>query len=397
MDVVQTKAGFSPFHRVRNEYQERVRFPLQGRAPKGLWTRKLEFDAEVLCTHPHAAATSDGVYRVAPDNHVSENSFRRRAFRLLEVRSKDTAVPQLPVPILSADNTTISILTGGQSGTTRIQHTDSHALYFVHRGRGVLSTDFGRLSFLEGDFIHIPRGTIYAVRSSDDVCMIHYEFTRRLMVPRHYWIDAYPFPLDTVETAVPDAIEDHVSEGKDSWTVFAGRRSGEWSMIEYPFSPFDAVAWQGQLYPFVLHLDDVRTLASPDFHVDPKALTVFVTEDESVSIQVFKPRWIHSLPYPHCSYVTELLFNHKAYRARPEIREGTATLHPPGFHHGPDLRTQSREIAEAGKSFEWSDEVAVMLESRSPLSVLSAAEAVEIRDYDTSWSNQYDGLKDDAG
>ena len=392
MDVAQTKVGFPPQHRIHEAYDGRIRFPLNGRAPQGLWTRKLEFEAEVICTHPHTAATYSEEYP-SPSHQVPSTGHVRRAFRFRDTPEERGTHPRFPTALLRGHDVSISILSGTQDGTTRLRHAHAHMLYFVHRGHGDVRTDFGQLSFRDGDFLHLPRGTTYAVLSSRETCMIGYGFLQRLLVPKHYWIDGYPFPLDVVEAAEPVPIEDGTPDGKATWPVFVEQHGGAWSMLEYPFSPFDALAWEGQLYPFVLHLGDVRTLASPNFHIDPKALSIFVTANESASVQVFKPRWIHSLPYPHTSYVTEVLFNHKAYGARPEIGEGVATLHPPGTLHGPDVRELHRENVKSDPSLAWSDEVAVMLESQASLEVLPAAEAVEIPDYDASWSMQYDSLK----
>src|SRR5688572_14443185 len=132
MDVVQTKVGFPPSHRVSNEYQDRIRFPLQGSAPKDLWTRKVDFEAEIICTHPHTAARHAGEYRAELHNALSAGPTRRRAFHIAEISSAATTIPQLPVRLFTGDDTTISILRGPQTGSTRIRHVDVHTLCFVH-------------------------------------------------------------------------------------------------------------------------------------------------------------------------------------------------------------------------------------------------------------------------
>jgi homogentisate 1,2-dioxygenase len=112
-------------------------------------------------------------------------------------------------------------------------------------------------------------------------------------------------------------------------------------------------------------------------------------------MQAFLPRWVHSLPYPHNNDVDEVLFNHSGYHARPEVKDGYATLHPAGTFHGPDVRVSHQQVQSPpveGKDVPWRDEIGIMIESRSPFLVLPAAEQVEVPGYDQSWFRQYQAV-----
>ena len=80
----------------------------------------------------------------------------------------------------------------------------------------------------------------------------------------------------------------------------------------------------------------------------------------------------------------EVLFNHSGYSARADINDGYMTLHPAGIFHGPDLN----KLTEPG-DMSWVDEVGVMVESRSPFSILHDALPVEVSGYGTSTHRQY--------
>lgn len=400
MEYTSTKVGFRPERHVRKGYEDRIQFPLNGRAPKGLWNHKLEFMAEVVCEHPHTVVKFTNYVelpyfrREKQMAKLEEAQVRRRAFNFAGINKESHL--NLPQTVLWGEDVSLSVLRGAQSGLVRFRHVDTHVLCFVHHGSGLVLTDFGFLHFRDDDFIMLPRGTTYSIHSDRDVCILVYEFAKRIMSPKHYWMDGYPFSLSSVIPASPSYKSDLPGDG-GLWPVFAKRHAGVWSLLQYPFSPFDAVAWEGELYPFVLHLEDIRTIASPDFHIDPTALTVFVTEDESASIQVFKPRWAHSLPYPHRPYVTEVLFNHKGYSARPDVKDGFATVHPPGTFHGPDVRMLDKQRTQGEvmkKDLPWRDEVAVMLETCSPLVVSPVAESVEVKEYEWSWDQQYQELQE---
>src|SRR5690349_1182469 len=47
------------------------------------------------------------------------------------------------------------------------KNADADELIFVHEGRGTLHTQYGNLSFAYGDYLVIPRGTIYQIHFDD--------------------------------------------------------------------------------------------------------------------------------------------------------------------------------------------------------------------------------------
>ena len=48
------------------------------------------------------------------------------------------------------------------------KNADGDDLLFIHQGSGTLETMFGPLPFGEGDYLVIPRGTIYRVVTAND-------------------------------------------------------------------------------------------------------------------------------------------------------------------------------------------------------------------------------------
>ncbi len=393
MDVVPTKTGFPPVHRLRPGVQG-IAFPLTGRPPQGYWNEVLAFGAEVVRQRPAMVVSesreAEGVPALRPEDlSPAPGAVRRRAFHLAAVQSGP-----FPQPVLWSQEVLISVLTGRPDPRLRFRHADAHTIVFVHQGQGEVLTDFGPLSFGAGQFVFLPKGATYALRSSGPVTMLFYEFPKRIMRPYHYWIRGYPYADSALVPPEPLPVDDEPSDQGD-FPVYVKRLVGPWTLLRYPFSPFDAVAWEGNLYPFTLSLKDIRTLSSPDFHLDPPTYTVFVTEDEGASMQAFLPRWVHSLPYPHQNDVDEVLFNHSGYHARPEVKDGFATLHPAGTFHGPDVRLSQQQVQSPppeGREMPWREEIGIMVESRSPFLVLPAAEAVEVQGYEQSWFRQYQAV-----
>src|ERR1700751_760022 len=61
------------------------------------------------------------------------------------------------------------VLAAPQESMTQyfFKNTDADELIFVHEGKGMLRTMYGELPFEYGDYLIIPRGTIYQVEFND--------------------------------------------------------------------------------------------------------------------------------------------------------------------------------------------------------------------------------------
>jgi homogentisate 1,2-dioxygenase len=80
----------------------------------------------------------------------------------------------------------------------------------------------------------------------------------------------------------------------------------------------------------------------------------------------------------------EVLFYHQGdFFSRAGIQPGMLTLHPQGIHHGPQP-----QAVQAGKGKTYTNEVAVMVESKTPFAVKPGMDAMEIKGYALSWSRQ---------
>ena len=79
-----------------------------------------------------------------------------------------------------------------------------------------------------------------------------------------------------------------------------------------------------------------------------------------------------------------MLFYHQGeFFSRSGIQPGMLTLHPQGIHHGPQP-----QAVQASKEKMHTNEVAVMIESRSPFTVSAELESMEVSDYALSWSRR---------
>ncbi len=268
------------------------------------------------------------------------------------------------------------------------RNADGDELLFVHHGEGILFCDYGRLSITKGDYIVIPRSTMWRLETEQglDLLLIEatndsYQLPEKGMVGNHAVFD--PAVLDIPQI---DA-EFLAQQDENSWQVEV-KRHDQVSTITYPFNPLDAQGWHGDLCVVRLNWRDIRPLMSHRYHLPPSAHTTFVASRFVVC--TFVPRPIESDPgalkvpfYHNNDDYDEVLFYHDGdFFSRDNIDAGMMTFHPAGFTHGPHPKA-----FQAGQEYrkKFTDEVAVMLDTRDALEVGSAAASVENPEYVNSW------------
>ena len=292
-----------------------------------------------------------------------------------------------PVAFLGNHDVKLSVSRRVQPMPFYFRNADADELYFVHRGAGVIETDFGALAYEKGDYINIPRAVTYRVvpNTADNFFLViasqgEFEQPDKGLIGQHALYD--PGVIVTPEPGEPLAGDPAQTE----WEVriLAG---GEYSKVFYPFNPLDVVGWKGDLAVWKLNMRDIRPIMSHRAHLPPSAHTTFVTAGAVVCS--FLPRPLEQDPealrvpfYHRNTDYDEFLFYHDGnFFSRDNIKAGMATLHPRGIHHGP----HPKALANQHKRTE-TDEYAVMLDGLNPIEVLPAGESVEWKEYWSSWT-----------
>ncbi len=269
------------------------------------------------------------------------------------------------------------------------RNADGDQLLFVHTGLGDLFCDYGHLALQAGDYVVIPRGTMWRIDCAEpmDVLLIEatgssYQLPDRGLVGATAIFD--PAILDV--PAIDIAFKNQQAE-KRSWRVRVKRR-GEISTVSYPFNPLDAVGWHGDLAAVRLNVRDIRPVMSHRVHLPPSVHTTFVADRFVVC--TFVPRPFETdpgaikVPFFHNNDdFDEVIFYHAGnFFSRDNIRPGMMTFHPSGFTHGPHPKALESMMAQKNPM---ADEYAVMIDARDALDVEPAAAAIERIDYADSW------------
>lgn len=321
-----------------------------------------------------------------------EGPLRPRAFDLNQLASRGYSVDSkspFDAPILLSNaHCQYRIWQCNEPMTRLARNADGDDLLFVHQGQGELFCDYGYMQVTEGDYIVIPRSTMWRITplQSMQILLIEatndaYQLPEKGMVGGHAIFD--PAVLDT-----PQINQKFIAQQDESEWQVEVKRHQQRSLITYPYNPLDALGWHGDLSVVRLNWRDIRPLMSHRYHLPPSAHTTFVAARFVVC--TFVPRPIESDPgalkvpfYHNNDDYDEVLFYHAGdFFSRDNIEKGMVTFHPAGFTHGPHPKAFAAGRANK-KTF--TDEVAVMLDTRDALEIGPAAIDVEKPEYVYSW------------
>lgn len=269
------------------------------------------------------------------------------------------------------------------------RNADGDQLMFVHRGSGALFCDYGHLQLEAGDYVVLPRGTMWRIEPDGEWAALLIEATNasfelpdKGLLGRHALFD--PAMLDT-----PTMNEQFVAQQSDTreWTVEVKRRNAL-SQVTYSFNPLDAVGWHGDLSVVRINVKHIRPVMSHRYHLPPSVHTTFVAHRFVVC--TFVPRPFETdpgalkVPFFHNNDdYDEVIFYHAGnFFSRDNIKPGMLTLHPCGFTHGPHPKALQNMLQQSKPA---TDEYAVMIDARDALDIADAAREVEWDGYVDSW------------
>ncbi len=317
-----------------------------------------------------------------------EGPLRPRAFDTTKIKGAGPSPWTAPL-LLHNPHLQLRLWKTAESMDYLVRNADGDELLFVHQGMGELYCDYGHLVIGEGDYVVLPRGTLWRIETTAPFSALLLEATNtayRLpdkgIVGQHAVFDAAR--LDT--PAIDDAFKAQQAEDRE-WRIVVKRRN-MLSTVSYPYNPLDAVGWHGTLNPVRLNWRAIRPLMSHRYHVPPSAHTTFLAERFVVC--TFTPRPLESDPgalrvpfYHNNDDYDEIIFYHLGeFFSRDDIHSGMITLHPSGITHGPHPKAFAAGRQHARQE---TNEVAVMIDSRDPVDIAPAADSIENPDYVNSW------------
>jgi len=259
-------------------------------------------------------------------------------------------------------------------------------ILYVQYGSGVLSSNFGDLSYSSGDYIVIPRGVIWKCNNSEKTKILVVESKYPIETPNQYrnkfgqLLESSPYCERDIKTPV---LNDPINE-KGEFIVKVKLSNGIQNFI-YKNHPFDLVGWDGYYYPWIFNINDFEPIVG-SIHQPPPVHQTFASKSFVVCSFVsrlfdFHPDAIPS-PYPHSNVDSDevIFYSEGSFMSRKGISKESITLHPMGLPHGPQPGKYEDSIGKKK-----TEELAVMIDTFNPLYVAKEASSLEDEKYQLSW------------
>jgi homogentisate 1,2-dioxygenase len=267
------------------------------------------------------------------------------------------------------------------------KNADADELIFVHEGTGVVKTMFGNLKFQYGDYILIPRGTVYQITfATTNNRLLITESHDPIFTPKRYRNDFGQLqehaPFCERDIKRPNDLQTIDEKGEFEILI---KKKGFIFPYLYTNHPFDVVGWDGFHYPYIFSIFNFEPLTGR-IHMPPPIHQNF--ESKNFVVCSFVPRMYDyhpkaiPAPYHHSNIDSDeiLYYVDGDFMSRNNIEKGQLTLHPGGIPHGPHPGAIERSIGK-----KQTEELAVMIDPFQPMMITEEALTVEVKDYYKSW------------
>lgn len=251
---------------------------------------------------------------------------------------------------------------------------DGELLIVPQQGRLRIVTEMGVIAAVPRQIVVIPRGVRFRVELPDGAA-------RGYACENYGAIFRLPDlgPIGANGLANPRDFETPGAAFEDDDAPFeiVQKFGGTLWTTTLSHSPFDVVAWHGNLAPYRYDLGAFNTINTVSFdHPDPSIFTVLTSPSDTpgtanCDFVIFPPRWMvaeHTFrpPWFHRNVMSEFMgLVHGSYDAKAGgFAPGGASLHNPMSGHGPDRASYEAAIGADLRPHRIEDTMAFMFESR---------------------------------
>ncbi len=320
-------------------------------------------------------------------NIVADRQLKHRSFSGFQIEPEDDYLDSRKPVLVNSDCKIILAAPRKGFSDYFYKNADADEVIFVHEGSGVLHSMYGKLPFQPGDYVVIPRGTIYQLEFADSNNRLFIvESYSPVVTPKRYrnqfgqLLEHSPF----CERDIRKPQELETCDEKGDFLLYIKKQD-----MMYPYHylnhPFDLVGWDGYLYPYAFSIHDFEPITGR-VHQPPPVHQTF--EGRGYVICSFVPRLYdyHPLaipaPYNHSNIDSDevLYYVEGEFMSRKHVERGMITLHPGGIPHGPHPGAVEKSIGQKETR-----ELAVMVDTFRPLMLTDHAAAIENPDYYKSW------------
>lgn len=290
--------------------------------------------------------------------------------------------------LLGNEDVLVSYAVGSEASPLYRNAVGSELVY-VEAGAGRMESVFGMLEVGPGDYVVVPTGVTHrwVPAGGQSLRAVVFEAAGHVRPPRRYLSEQGQFlesaPFCELDLRRPDG---PLLANGEAVQVLVRNRDGI-TRNTHATHPFDVVGWFGCLYPWAFNIADFSPVTGA-LHRPPPVHQTF--EGPGFVICSFVPRLFdyhrEAVPVPpyHANVDSdEVLFYASGSfmsRAGAGIGQGSVSLHPAGFVHGPHPGSVQAALGAVG-----TDETAVMLDTYRPLRLGAAGLDCEDPGYLASW------------
>ena len=268
------------------------------------------------------------------------------------------------------------------------KNADADEIIFVHEGSGTLLTQYGEVSFNYGDYLVIPRGTIYQIKFDGlQNRLFIVESFSPIRFPKKY-LSKYGQLMEHSPYCERDIRPPFnlVTFDEKGDFIIRTKKKGRMYHIHYGHHPFDVVGWDGCCYPFTFSIHDFEPITGR-VHQPPPVHQTF--EANNFVVCSFVPRLFDyhpqsiPAPYNHSNIDSDevIYYVDGDFMSRKNVTRGMITLHPGGIPHGPHPGAVEKSIGAKETK-----ELAVMVDTFHPLELTVEALEIENPNYIMSWA-----------
>jgi homogentisate 1,2-dioxygenase len=343
----------------------------------------------VYHTHPPTIVKELGTpYSVEP-KIAKEKHLRHTSLLGFNIKPEDDYLKSRKPVLVNAD-LQISLAAPKKSMTDYFyKNSQADEVIFVHKGTGTLKTGFGKIKFSYGDYLVVPRGTIYQMEFDDENNRLFIiESYSPIRFPKRYQnqfgqlMEHAPFCERDIRR--PIDLETFDQEGDYKILI---KKQGLIYPYTYGTHPFDFIGWDGYHYPWAFSIHNFEPITGR-VHQPPPVHQTF--EAHNFVICSFVPRKYDyhpdaiPAPYNHSNVDSDevLYYVDGDFMSRKSVVQGQITLHPGGIPHGPHPGSVEKSIGK-----EKTDELAVMIDPFKPLMITEEALLIEDENYHKSWQH----------
>ena len=300
------------------------------------------------------------------------------------------------VPLLGNDDVRLLVAQPTEASGLYRNATGDEIVY-LRAGAARLESTFGALDCRAGDYVVIPTSTTHrwVPTGAEPVHALVIEARGHVGPPDRYlsatgqFLEHSPYCERDLHGPEEPLVAPSGGDGDgDGETDVLVRQRDGLTRYRYAHHPFDVVGWDGCLYPYRFSIHDFEPITGR-VHQPPPVHQTFA--GPRFVVCSFVPRRLDyhpaavPVPYNHANVDSdEVLYycgGDFTSRKGAGIEEGSLTLHPAGFVHGPQPGS-----VEAALGKESTDELAVMVDTFRPLLLADGARECEDPEYPWSWA-----------